>query len=372
LANPRLLYLLNSFDPGGAEDAPARLLRGGAFTDFAVDVLALVRGKGLQIPDIEHAGATARALSGARRMHVGHLAQAALTLPFRVSKYDAVLLSLPQANILGRLAASIQPARRSPLILSFEHNSHLARPAYEAGFRRTSKAVDWLLADCPETARQARARLYVHAPAREIILPLVEFNDTPGFEPAPRGGAGLNLVSAGRLTPAKNHRVLIEAVHRLRSRGHPVRLTVYGEGPCRAELEAQVAGLNLRGAVELPGYVSKWWERPGDIFLLPSHHEGLCIAALEAMAAGIPVIASAVGGLLDYGHDAAVLVTDPSSGRFVEEIATLIASREIRARLAEAGIKVARRTYGRTTVRRAYSQFNRELLEVVRLRSQLN
>ncbi len=364
MSTPRLLYLLNSFDAGGAEDAPARLIAGGAFEGVSVEVLALVRGQGRQIEAIRDLGGYADALFPDQRMRLDHLPRAALALSRRFADYDAVLLSLPQANIVGRLVAGSLPKRRRPLILSFEHNSHLAKRAYEAGFRMTSACVDWRLADCAETARQAQARLYGQTPARQSVLPLVQF-DSAASPPSRPPGAVLELISAGRLTTTKNHQALIAAMDRLRSLGRPVRLTIYGDGPCRSALEAQTAALGLGDAVRFAGHTAGWQHHPADIFLLPSRHEGLCIAALEAMAAGIPVIATKVGGLVDYGAGAAVLLDSAEPDAVVQAIVDLADDPERAARLRTAALKVAREDYGTSAVRAAYADFNRELLEVL-------
>lgn len=360
MPNPRLLYLLNSFDAGGAEDAPARLIAGGAFKGVDVEVLALVRGQGRQIEAIRKLSVKADALFPAKRMGVLHLARAAVALRPRVAACDAVLLSLPQANIVGRLVAAALSSNRRPLVLSFEHNSHLAKRAYEVGFRATSGLVDWRLADCAETARQAQVRLYAHTPARESILPLVQFD--AGEAPSRAQASDLlELIAVGRLTPAKNHQALIAAIGRLREMGRTARLTIHGDGPCRPALEAQAAVLGLGESVRFAGHTADWQQRPADIFLLPSRHEGLCIAALEAMAAGIPVIASRVGGLVDYGARAAILLDDAEPETLARAIVDLADDPAKRRELAQAGLKVARDDYGAAAVSAAYVAFNREL-----------
>lgn len=363
MQRPRLLYLLNSFDAGGAEDAPARLIAGGAFDGIDVDVLALVQGQGRQIEAIKAMGVTADAMFPAERMRPSHLARALPVIRHRLASCDAILGSLPQANLLSRLTAASM--RKRPLVLSFEHNSHLAKPAYETGFRLTSGIVDWRLADCAATARQAQARLYTRTPARDTVLPLVQFKAESA--PARRldKDRPLELVAAGRLTRTKNHQALIAAAARLRAMGRAARLTIHGEGPCRTDLEGQIHALGLGGNVQLPGHTAGWQRRPADIFLLSSRHEGLCIAALEAMAAGIPVIATMVGGLVDYGRNAAVLLESAEPDDFANAVAALADDPERWGRLTEAGRKVAYEDYGAAAVRSAYAAFNSDLREVL-------
>ncbi len=80
---------------------------------------------------------------------------------------------------------------------------------------------------------------------------------------------------------------------------HPrAKLTLIGEGPERAALAGQVERLGLRGAVDLPGATddAKGQLLASDLFLLSSREEGMSIALLEAMALGIPLVASAIPG----------------------------------------------------------------------------
>ncbi len=79
---------------------------------------------------------------------------------------------MPQANLLSRL--SLLFFRRTTFV-SFEHNTHLAKRAYEIGYRMTSHRVDWVFADAATTLHQALARLYRTRPRTRRIVPLVSF-----------------------------------------------------------------------------------------------------------------------------------------------------------------------------------------------------
>lgn len=111
--------------------------------------------------------------------------------------------------------------------------------------------------------------------------------------------ADILLLSVGRLVYQKGHEYLIRAVPMILSRFPRVKVMICGDGALRAELAAEVSGLNLAGSVSLQGNRSDLnrFLESADIFVLPSRWEGLPIALLEAMGSGLPVVATQVEGV---------------------------------------------------------------------------
>ncbi len=360
---PRLLYLLTSFNNGGAEWGAVELVKGGAFTGFDLSVVALVRGAGAQVEALRALDHPPEALVDASRPGPLAIALAALRLwrLLKALRPDVLVLSLPHANLLGRL---LRPTGPRPLVVSFEHNSRLARSAYEWGYRLTSGRVDWTIADCRATGEAAIARLYRKPPRRLDVAPLVAFPPERLTGPAQVRAPGqpLHLVSAGRLTAAKNQAHLIAVLAALRLRGIEARLTLFGEGPFRSRLETGVRRAGVTGCVAMPGHTAQWWREPADLFVLASRHEGLCIAALEAMAAGLPVAATAVGGLSDYGRAAEVLVLD---GADIEEdaarLAALLHDPGRLESMATAGRAMVAERYASAAIKDIYADLNARL-----------
>lgn len=109
-----------------------------------------------------------------------------------------------------------------------------------------------------------------------------------------------HVLFMGRLTPGKGARVSLEAWALIADR-HPVDLVVAGEGPLEPDLRARAAELGLEGRVHLPGWVEGAAKRAlladAAALTLPSRSEGRPLVVLEAMAAGVPVIATPVGGV---------------------------------------------------------------------------
>jgi glycosyltransferase involved in cell wall biosynthesis len=102
-----------------------------------------------------------------------------------------------------------------------------------------------------------------------------------------------------RLVPAKGHSILIDAFARISQEAPDAELSIFGYGSLEAELSAQIARLGLEGRVRLEGRTD---DSPAalaglDVFILSSVNEGLPLVILEAMAAGLPVLSTSVGGV---------------------------------------------------------------------------
>ena len=134
------------------------------------------------------------------------------------------------------------------------------------------------------------------------------FVDVDRFTPAPTGGGPPRdrpvIVHVSNFRPVKRVDDVIAVFARLRA-SRPARLRLVGDGPERPRIEADVAARGLTADVDFLGERGDLPDilRDADLFLLPSETESFGLAALEAMACGIPVVASAVGGLIEVVAD---------------------------------------------------------------------
>lgn len=305
----RVLYFINGFDPGGAEHGLLTLVRNGFFEDQELRVLGMCRGRG------KLAGELAQAL-GADKVFIardeerlslaGSLAGAlALVRHLREFRPDAVVLSLKQANVIGRFVLLAFPSVRC---ISFEHISRYrakrAEGIYGTVLKALSRRVDEVWSDCSETLEATRTYFSGRA-KREAVVPLFCANEGLAVKTDYALGPALRLSAAGRLVDRKNFDRLIAAVAELNNSGMDTSLTIFGDGPEEAGLRAKVDVLQMGGKVTLAGYRPRWFEeaRQSDIFVNASDTEGFCIVVAEAMAVGLPVIATNVGGIREYGAD---------------------------------------------------------------------
>lgn len=117
----------------------------------------------------------------------------------------------------------------------------------------------------------------------------------------------------GRLVPIKNHALFLEAAQHIHEQLPDIRFIVVGDGECREELEALTNRLGLAHNVTFAG-----WRRdlPDiyadlDVLVVSSHNEGTPVSVIEAMAAGVPVVATEVGGIPDLLQDGALGTLTP-------------------------------------------------------------
>jgi glycosyltransferase involved in cell wall biosynthesis len=158
------------------------------------------------------------------------------------------------------------------------------------------------------------------------------------------------ILSVGRLDPEKNPLLLVDVLARLRADDLRWRLSVAGDGPMRVALAETIAARRLGPAVELLGHVPNGPElwalyRRSHAFLHASLTEGLPQVLFEAMAAGLPVVATNVGGVAGALGDGArgLLVPAGDAPAAAAALARLAAEPELRLDLAMRGIEHARR-----------------------------
>jgi len=125
------------------------------------------------------------------------------------------------------------------------------------------------------------------------------------FHPRPASPQPRKVVVVANLRPEKGHEVLIEAAAKVLRRFPDARFEFVGGGPQLETLRAQCAALHVQHAVVFAGHQENVAARlaAADIFTLPSRSEAFPNAVLEAMAAGLPIVASAVGGICELLDD---------------------------------------------------------------------
>ena len=168
------------------------------------------------------------------------------------------------------------------------------------------------------------------------------------------------VVALARLSYEKGLDVLIRAARLVRRQIPEARFVIAGEGPLRAELERLISELDLTGTVLLAG-----WQpdvravlSAADLFAMPSHMEGMPNAVLEAHAAELPVVASAVGGLVEVvEHEVTGLLVPPADPEaLAAALLRLISDQRLARRMAADGRQRAAERFGLAPVTRRYEE----------------
>ncbi len=350
----RIVYLNNNMNLGGAETGLLHLIDQDFLHAEANEIryVSLFRGSGELIPSMQERGVDYRYLMPQRKMTVPRLIQCHGKLRSLINEFQPhmVLLSLPQANILGRAAMRNRPG----LVVTLEHNTSLPQSIYIRPLRLSSKRVDAVLYDSV-AAGEANASYYTPKERYRAFLPLIAVNDGARVKTDYRLHQPVKLLSVGRLLPVKHFAGAIQALRRLKDDGMEAELTIAGDGPLRAELEALVEQLQLQGQVQLPGFVAGWTQQAHayDLYLQVSHNEGLCISQVEAMAAGLPVISSNVGGMRDYirAEENAFCTEDNAAEAIAETIRRAIQDDQQREAIAKRGVEEIHARFGQEAVK---------------------
>ena len=176
----------------------------------------------------------------------------------------------------------------------------------------------------------------------------------PGVKAAVRQKFGLPadaliVGGVGRLHYQKNFPLFLQVAAEVRAKLPEVMFVIAGEGPERAALEDLSRSLGLADRVRFLGFVKDMPElyQGLDLLLLTSHFEGTPLTVLEAMAMGVPVVASRVDGVLEVVEDGrdGILAAPGDQDQFVDGVCRVLSDRDLRQRLSIKAQEKARRDY---------------------------
>jgi glycosyltransferase involved in cell wall biosynthesis len=318
----KVCFVLPSLNGGGAERAAVQILNGLDPDRWDRSMFLFAReGPYLAEVDpgitIESAGTASR--WGRWRALRSYVARERPEIVMAFLSYFTVLSAVRAANTGARVVFNLQTPMSAFLTdADYQWRRRWHKAAFSAVTRAGYAAADLIVATSHGVARDltstfgispdqirvlanpvdlARVRAAMAEPIDDAVLP-------PGDGPL--------IVAAGRLAEAKNYPLMIEAVAALRQR-LPARLLILGQGELEGALRQLIAARGLGDAVSLGGFHANPWKHiaRADVFLLTSRYEGFGNVLIEAMACGVPVVATASPGTRD-------IVTDGVDGLLVE------------------------------------------------------
>ena len=336
---PRILHVINSFDIGGNERFLVELLRGLDRTEFHQEVCVPDRGRDytFDLKQIcESLDVPVHVISARHNLDpaIGRRLRSRMV----AGGYDIVHTHLVLSQYWGRRAAIAVGIKR---IISSEQNAYRFKvlPPFRWIERRLTRATERVLA-CSEHVRDHLVRR-VGLPPDKVAL-VYNGVDTKAFAPAgaddparaaARADLGIGpdeklIGTVGHLNRQKGHAVLIEAMAEVLEREPAARLVIAGRGPLRKRLEALAAACGVAEKVTFAGLAGDVPRllKAFDAFAFPSLWEGFGIALTEAMAAGLPVVASGTGGIMEIVEDgvSGLLVPPGDTRRLAEALVHLL------------------------------------------------
>lgn len=280
--------------------------------------------------------------------------------------------------LVAHAAKGLKNLYRLPLVATIhatEHGRHGG--IHDAGQQYINDVEWWLTYEawrvivCSQAMRAEVRHLFGLSDDKVAVVP--NGIDLPAAgavaTPPAAGFPGERLIfHIGRLVPEKGAGILLEAVPLLLRR-HPVRVVIGGVGGYGEELKRRAQQLGIAGRVEFAGWlddaaVQALYQR-ADVAVVPSTYEPFGIVALEAMAAGAPLVASDVGGLSEIvRHEQNGLKAAPGNPvSLAEQIDRLLTDRPLAERLSGAARREVQERYTWSSIARQTADIYDEVLE---------
>jgi glycosyltransferase involved in cell wall biosynthesis len=304
---PRVLLLIPHLGGGGAERVTALLARG-----LPAEKYELHLGLITQTATSEALPSSVRLHAlGARRVRAGAFRLLRLV---RRLKPALILSGMAHLNFLVLLLRPFFPLGTRVLVrqnatvsatLAFGGLPWHTRLLYRLLYRRADRVICQTQSMAEDLARE------LSLPENRLsVLPnpvdVAEIRASIALNPVPRAGPGPHLLAVGRLSPEKGFDLLLRALASVRTQFPHANLLIAGSGPEEAALKTLCHALGLDATVRFAGHIDRPWTLfpAATLFVLPSRHEGLPNALLEAAAAGLPIVAlPASGGVADLLRD---------------------------------------------------------------------
>ena len=339
---PRVLHVINSLTLAGAEVLVGEMAP--RLRDHGCNVTVAV----LRVLDspLERRLATAG-------IPVVHVARAATYSPFHIwplarlmQQYDIVHVHLFPAQLWA--AGARRFCKRPPILVTTEHN-----PDNNRRHRPLARMIDRFVYAhygsiiCNSEATASALREWIPSLRERLtVIPngiaVARFSAAAAAERGEilRDARGPVAMFVARLQPQKDHATLLRAVAEVPD----LQLILVGEGELRADLEQLARSLSIADRVHFLGHRTDIAEllKMANVYVHATHSDGFGIAALEAMAAGLPIVASNVPGLAEVISDSGILVPPGEAQALAAAIRRVLGDSTLRSRLAAAAAARAR------------------------------
>ncbi len=355
---PLVVHIIDRLPPDGAERLMVDILKNRS-DQFRFYVLCLVEGGALE-SELDAIGVPVVIFNKHGKFDISIVFK--LVLWFRKNQPSVVHTHLFTADTWGRLAAFIS---RVPCIINTVHSTNAWKgPIHRIVDQMLSLVSSKVVACSDEVANVLKTSFKISNNRIRVISNGIDFRRFESLklttinEIDSLSSGVIKIVVVGRLHPAKGHFDLINAIFKLKNANTSFHVFLVGEGELHAEIVKQCNEKDITNYITLLGQRS---DIPSilaktDLFVMPSHWEGLPMALLEAMAMSMPVIATRVGGIPNVIKDGVngLLIDKCDEIALEEKILLLLSDAELRMKLGNEAKKTVIEKYSAKNVASEY------------------
>jgi glycosyltransferase involved in cell wall biosynthesis len=350
----RILHIIDHLGPGGAQEALLNLVRFADRSRFELEVAAM-HGFGVYYDLVRREGVPVHSL--ARNKLVPEYLVSLVKL-LRRGRFDLVHCHLIAANLIAKPLAAMCGV---PVLFNHDQCNDVFRYRNKVRLwldRLANGITDQIIAVSASTRKFLLE--WEKLPPHKVAL-IYNAVDLERYSPGSdelrrqcRGQFGLPdtakvVLGAGRLQAQKNFEGFLQAAAALRHRLPEVYFVIAGEGPDRGSLENLARQLGLADRVRFLGFVTRMRELylASDVLFFPSFFEGTPMTVLEAMASGLPIVASEIDGTAEVLTDGvdALLAPAEQNQTFVDLLVKVLADQALGQRLARQALTKVRERY---------------------------
>lgn len=358
----RILQVISTIATGGAERVVAHLTRHLARAGHAVAVVSMHDPEGLSVErELLDAGAAVYLLGQRPGLDPRMIPRCARAV--RGFRPDLVHTHL---SVLKYLLPGWALSARPPIVHTLHNLAERETGRAERALQGLAFRAGVVPVAIGDAVAESVRRVYGREPGATIPngIPVADYAPAPGARERARAALALPpgapaFVSVGRLMAQKDHALLLRAFASERLRAAGARLLLAGDGELRADLERQAADLGLGDRVRFLGRRGDVAEvlAAADVFALASRWEGNPLTVMEAMAAGRPVVATAVGCLPELVPPAAGRLVPAGDAAALEAALWELASDPaLAAARGAAAARTARERFDAAAMARAYER----------------
>jgi glycosyltransferase involved in cell wall biosynthesis len=315
---------------------------------FEYEFAYVLASENALVPAIEASGVTTHCLGARHNGDLGWMLRLRRLLV--EGHFDIVHFHLPYAAALGRLVARSLPRDQRPVLMYTEHSLWHKTASPVRILNRATISLDKALVavspaahDALPPSLQAHATVVIHGV--DVTKSEALLSRKGDIRAAVRSELGVGaqeilVLAVANLRAEKGYDVLLQTARILADQSLPIRIAAVGRGPLQAELSQRHGALSLGDRFTFLGQRDDVLRlmTGADVFVLASHHEGLPVTLMESMSVGLPIVATAVGGVPQFVADSeeGLLVPPGRPDLLADALIRICTDKELRLRLGEA------------------------------------